>query len=162
LEARAQAGLGPARHRESREALRRAEAILARLNEGSRDSSAFSYNEAQLRFHEGSAYTHLHDSSTAWTAQRRALELVPEADYTDRTLTHLDRAICLAYDGDGATAVTYALQALINLDENQRYGIIDMRARDALRAIPAPQRSLPAAREFRDFLMIPGDSEEEK
>jgi len=39
--------------------------------------SAFGYNQAQLRFHEGNAYTHLHDTRAAWEAQERALELCP-------------------------------------------------------------------------------------
>jgi tetratricopeptide (TPR) repeat protein len=152
LEARAQASLG--RHAETQEALRRAEAILAQLDANSTSQSAFSYSEAQLRFHEGSAYTHLHDTRSAWAAQRRALELVPANDYTDRTLTRLDRAICLAHDGDGTAAVEYAVQALSGLAEDQRQGILTLRARETLRAIPAAQRALPAAREFQDLLML--------
>jgi len=105
LEARAQARLGPERRRESEEALRRAEAILLRLGAGSTSPSAFGYSEAQLRFHEGSAYTNLRDTPSAWAAQRRALELAPENDYTDRALIHLDRAICLAQDGNARTAI---------------------------------------------------------
>jgi len=152
LEARAHARLG--RHAETQEALRRAEAILAELDPDSTSQSAFSYTEAQLRFHEGSAYTHLHDTKAAWTAQRRALELVPANDYTDRTLTRLDRAICLAHDGDGTGAVQYAVQALSGLPEDQRQGIITLRAQETLKAIPARQRALPAAREFQDLLML--------
>ena len=153
LEARAQASLG--RLLETQEALRRAEAILADLDASSTVPSAFSYNEAQLRFHEGSAYTHLHDTKSAWAAQARALELVPENDYTDRTLTHLDRAVCLAHDGDSSAALTYAARALTDLTEDQRQGIIVLRAHEMLGAIPVRQRSLPAVREFQDLLMLP-------
>jgi tetratricopeptide (TPR) repeat protein len=153
LEARACARLG--RAAETQEALIRAQAILADLDHSSVDASAFGYSEAQLRFHEGSAYTHLRDTRSAWAAQTRALELAPENDYTDRTLTHLDRAICLAHDGDGTSAVTHAVRALSDLTDDQRQGIISLRAREALGAIPASQSSLPAVCEFRDLLMLP-------
>jgi hypothetical protein len=154
LEARAHARLGPQRREESESALLRAEAILLALDAASTTPSAFSYSEAQLRFHEGSAYTHLRQTPSAWAAQRRALELVPENDYTDRTLIHLDHAICLAQDGDWQGAIARAIEMLGKLAEHQRRGIIDLRARDILDAIPARQQVLPAAREFRDLLMI--------
>jgi tetratricopeptide (TPR) repeat protein len=160
LEARAQASLG--HDAETQEALRRAQAILSELEPSSIDASAFGYSEAQLRFHEGSAYTHLHDTASAWAAQSRALELAPDNDYTDRTLTYLDRAICLAHDGDGTTAVTYAAQALSDLTDDQRQGIISLRAREALEAIPPRQRTLPAVREFHDLLMLPAGAGEDE
>jgi tetratricopeptide (TPR) repeat protein len=126
LEARAHAALG--RHRETEDALRRAETILARLDTGSLAPSAFGYNEAQFRFHEGNAYTHLRDTRSAWEAQERALELVPLGDYTDRTLTQLDRANCLVYDGDASEGTSYATRSLVNLTDQQREGIITLRA----------------------------------
>jgi hypothetical protein len=104
---------------------------------------------------------HLGDTKSAWTAQRRALELVPANDYTDRTLTRLDRAICLAHDGDGTGAVEYAVQTLTGLPEDQRQGIITLRAQETLKAIPAGQRALPAAREFQDLLMLSGNLRED-
>ena len=67
--------------------------------------SAFGYNEGQLRFHQSSAYTSLHDIRPAFKAQDRALELCPPNDYTDWSMTRLDRAACLAYDGDTAAAL---------------------------------------------------------
>lgn len=161
LEARAHARLGPGRLTESQEALRRAQAILGELEATSATPSAFGYTEAQLRFHEGSTYTHLRDSPAAWAAQRRALELVPKDDYTDRTLIHLDHAVCLAHDGDGQAAITRAAEALNDLTENQRRGIITLRAHDVLAAVPAKQISLPAARDFRDLLMISSSTEPE-
>jgi tetratricopeptide (TPR) repeat protein len=160
LEARAQASLG--RHAETQDALRRAEAILSDLDANSTTPSAFGYSEAQLRFHEGSAYTHLHDTTSAWKAQSRALELVPGNDYIDRTLTHLDRAACLAHDGDSTTAAIYAAQALTDLTEDQRHGIIVLRAREIHGAIPAQQWALPVVRDFEDLLVQPaGDDSED-
>lgn len=81
FEARAQAALGRADATCS--ALQRAETCLSHLDAGSIGTSAFDYNEAQLRFHEGNAFTHLHDTSAAWQAQERALLLCPASDYMD-------------------------------------------------------------------------------
>jgi len=161
LEARAHARLGPQRRAESQSALRLAEAILIELDTALTSPSAFGYSEAQLRFHEGSTHTHLRDTAAALVAQRRALELVPESDYTDRTLIHLDRAVCLAQDGDGQAAIAGAVKALSDLTDDQRRGIITLRARDVLGAIPAKQRALPAAREFADSIVISSNEEAE-
>lgn len=67
LEARAQARLGPERRKESQEALRRAESTLLKLDARFTGTSAFSYSEAQLRFHESSAYTNLRDTPAPGT-----------------------------------------------------------------------------------------------
>lgn len=98
LEARVHAARG--RSDETRAALQQAELVLEKLDSGSVNTSAFGYNEAQLRFHEGNAFTHLHDTRSAWKAQERALEICAPDDYMDQTLTHLDRASCLLHDGD--------------------------------------------------------------
>ncbi len=158
LEARAYAALG--RHRETENALRRAETTLARLDAGSLVPSAFGYNEAQFRFHEGNAYTHLHDTRSAWQAQERALELAPLGDYTDRTLTQLDRASCLVYDGDASEGTSYATESLLNLTDQQRQGIITLRACEIAAAVPKGHQALPAARELRDLLMLPSGPKE--
>src|SRR5204862_2596882 len=98
------------RRREAVNAVRRAETAVDKLDSGGLTRTAVGYDEAQLRFHEGSALTHLHDTESAWAAQRRALELYPDSDFLDRTLVHLDRATCLANDGDVPTAMHHATQ----------------------------------------------------
>jgi len=148
LEARAHAALG--RPTETRDALIRAEWILPRLDADSLVPSAFGYNEAQLRFHESSALTHLRD---AWTAQERALQLTPEYDYTDRALTQLDRSTCLVYEGDATAAAEYATRALASLTNEQRRGIILMRAQNIVRALPPHEKTLPAVSDLRDLVM---------
>jgi len=153
LEARAHAALG--RHRETREALGRAEAILARLDAGLLVASAFGYSEAQLRFHEGNAYTHLGDVRAAWTAQGRALELCSPGDYTDRTMIQLDRARCLMHGGDPAAGMAYMLEALAALPDEQRQGLITLRAHEVLQAVPSRHRELTPVHEVRDLLMLP-------
>ncbi|HWH00617.1 MAG TPA: hypothetical protein VNV66_15145 [Pilimelia sp.] len=69
LQARAHAALG--QHRETRTALAAAETVLGRLDTASTTASAFGYNEAQLRFHEGNAYTHLGTTRAATRARTR-------------------------------------------------------------------------------------------
>lgn len=153
LEARAQAALR--REQETRAAIARAETMLSRLDDTSTGTSAFNYNEAQLRFHEGNALTHLHDTTRAWRAQRQALDLCPASDYMDRTLTLLDRADCLAHDHELDGAIVYLMDALEPLSERQRQGIIAARARTTLRTLPSRQQALPAVRELHDLLTEP-------
>jgi len=73
LEARAQAAMG--RQQETRDALARCENVLSHLDGDALIPSAFGYNEASFRFHEGNAYTHLRDVKSALKAQERAIGL---------------------------------------------------------------------------------------
>ncbi|MGH3329535.1 MAG: hypothetical protein ACRDPT_17380, partial [Streptomycetales bacterium] len=158
IEARAHAVLG--HDREPRDALERTETILGNLNVDSVIPSAFGYDEAQLRFHEGNAFTHLRDISSAWRAQELALELCPPGDYMDRALIYLGQASCLAHDGDASTAMSRAVEALSGLTSQQRDGIITVRARETIEALPVKDRSRPAVRELRDLLLLPAGEEE--
>ncbi|MEV0306565.1 hypothetical protein [Nonomuraea fuscirosea] len=152
LEARAHAAFGLVKRRETEAALRKAEDLLAALGSEEINDSAFGYNEAQLLFHRGNAYTHLGDSAAAWQAQQRALELYSEHDYLDRSLTRLDRTLCLARDGDSSGALEYATATLMPLTDDQRSGIITLRGREVLTAIPNQQRALPVVRQLRELL----------
>jgi transcriptional regulator with XRE-family HTH domain len=158
LEARAYAALGSGR--DTRTALDCAQAVLSRLDADALAPSAFGYNEAQLRFHEGSAFTHLHDTAAAWKAQEQALTLCLPGDYTDRTLTQLDRATCLTHDGDISEAMACAGQALAGLTSEQRRGIITLRAHGIVAALPRRAEQLTAARELRDLIMVATSTEE--
>jgi hypothetical protein len=153
LEARALGILG--HHHDARAALDRAEAAVGRLAADEQAPSAFGYNEAQLRFHEGNALTQLHDTRPAWQAQDRALELYPTTDVFDRTLIELDRASCLAHDGDATGAVRHAVDVLIRLPDEQRRGLILLRARQVLGSLGADARALPAARDLHELLATP-------
>jgi hypothetical protein len=136
------------RDRETRESLARAESILSQLDGDSLVPSAFGYNETQLRFHEGNAYTHLRDVKAALRAQERALELCAPGDYTDWAMTRLDRAMCLAYEGDASEALTYSTETLTSLTEPQREGIIALRGYEVLDALPEGRRELPRRGNF--------------
>lgn len=157
LEARAQAVLG--RAEETRHALRRAERLLSVLDLDVSTPSAFAYDEAQFRFHESNALTHLGDTKAAWTAQERALELVAPHDFMDRAFTRLDRAMCLATAGDASGATSYALETLAGLSDAERRGIISGRAQEIVEAVSSRQQASPSVRELRDLLILSNDTE---
>ena len=154
LEARAHAARGDVR--ETHSALGRAESLLAVLDAGSVSGSAFGYSESQFRFHEGNAYTRLRAIGLALQAQERALEVCPPGDYTDWALTRLDRASCLAYRGDAPAAVADAAETFTTLSAEQRQGIIALRGRALVHALPAKYRSAAAVHEFEELLMPAG------
>jgi transcriptional regulator with XRE-family HTH domain len=150
LEARAHAVVHD--ERRTMDALGRAEDALAHLNRDALRPSAFGYNEAQFRFHEGNAYTHLRKTAAAMSAQARAIELCAPGDYTDRSLTHLDRATCLMRDGDVGVALSAATEALRPLTPSQRAGIIATRGHELVRTVPTRVRDLPAMKDLIEIL----------
>ena len=150
LEARAQAALGRADATHS--ALHHAEQLLTQVEQPAAPS-AFGYDEAQLRFHESNALTHLGDVAGAWAAQDRALELVAADDYMDRSMTLLDRALCVLQSGDPSLAMTLSRDCLLSLDQEQRQGIIAGRAWQVLGSVPADAGQHAATVELRDLLM---------
>ncbi|GAA4471788.1 helix-turn-helix transcriptional regulator [Phytohabitans houttuyneae] len=151
LEARAHAALG--RHTDACDTLQRAQLALEHLDPDADTPSAFSYNEAQLRFHEGNAYTHLRDTASAWAAQQRALELYPDSDYLDRSLVRFDRATCLVHDGDIASAMSIAVDLLLGLAHEQRSEMIVARGHRLLAQLTPRQRQIEPARDLRELLM---------
>lgn len=150
LEARVCAAIGD--RQATTAALRRAEEHVSHLNGDALLPSAFGYNEAQLAFHAGSAYTMLRDLPAAFAAQERALVLCAPRDYTDRALTRLDRAACFVVDGDVTASAHEIAGTLLGLDDEQRRGIIDGRARKVIGGMSAKQRQLPIVRELRDLV----------
>jgi len=150
LEARAQAAFGRADATQA--ALRRTEQMLACLEQPTA-LTAFGYDEAQLRFHESNALAHLGDVAGAWSAQERALELVAADDYMDRSMTLLDRALCVLHGGDPATAMTLGRDCLLSLSHEQRRGIIAGRAWQVLESVPVTVRQHPATVELHELLM---------
>jgi len=146
LEARTWALRGEAES--TRRALARAEQLVAGLDEEEQVPSAFGYNEAQLRFHAGSAYTRLRDPERAQPEQVRALELCASGDYTDGALTRLDRADCLVFDGQIELGVHAIVSTLSGLNDSQRQGIIDLRAREIVTGLTPEKRSFRPVREL--------------
>jgi len=153
LEARAHAVRGDAK--QTHEALARAEATLGSLDHGlTIDVSAFGYNEAQLRFHQSNALTHLGDTKNALVVQDRALELTSPTDFMDGEFVRLDRAACLLRDGDHSGAAFFALESMLALSTEQRRGIISGRAQELLSPMLVDGRTSPAALDLRDLLEL--------
>jgi tetratricopeptide (TPR) repeat protein len=150
LEARASAALG--RPGRARAALQSAEDTLDRLDPEDLVASAFGYNEAQLRFHEGNTLTYLGDVKAAERAHERALQLYPAEDFLDRTLVLLDQASCLVVAGDARAGVAHATCAISDLDDQQRDGLVTRRARQLLESLSSQQAALKPALELRDLL----------
>lgn len=149
LEARAHALLG--RRDAVEQALAAAEVALGRLDAADQIGSAFGYNESQLRFHSGNAWTHLRDTGRAREEQARALELYPLGDHTDRALVHLDQAVCLATDGNPAGAAAHATATIVNLPVEHRSALIISRARELAATVPEVQER----RVLREVLALP-------
>jgi hypothetical protein len=157
LEARAYARLG--NPDAAAAAILRAETALSGLASEEIIASAFGYNEAQLRFHEGNALTYLGDTDGAWRAQDRALALYDHDDL-DRTLIHLDRSIGLSRSGDLRGAATYAADALLQLPAEQRTGIVLVRAQELLAGLStADGRTPPPVQELREILSASNHNE---
>ncbi|WP_371780507.1 hypothetical protein [Streptosporangium subroseum] len=152
LEGRAHAALGPGRAAETKAALARAAHLLESLPQEDINDSAFGYNEPQLLFHTGNAYTHLGDTAAAWRAQEKALTLYPREDFLDRALIGLDRTICLAKEGDASGALEFAAATLVPLTEDQRQGLITLRGREVLEALPPAEKAVIAARHLHELL----------
>ncbi len=153
LEARAHARLG--RREEAADALTRGRVALDRLAPGDREPSAFGYDPGQYHFHAGNAWTHLHDTERAWEEQQQALALYAPENRLDRTLIMLDRAVCVAWDGDPAVGAQIAVHAVLDLSEEHRSALIVYRARDLATTVPASARQLPEVRVLHEVLALP-------
>lgn len=153
LEARAQARLG--RRTETEEALVRAETALGRLGGEDKQPSAFGYDDAQLAFHTGNAWTSLHDTGRAWEYQQHALEMYPVENLTDRTLISLDRAACLVWDGDLAAGAQLAGDTLAGLPSEHRSALILYRARDLVAKVPERHQGVRELLRLQEVLALP-------
>jgi transcriptional regulator with XRE-family HTH domain len=154
LEARAHAVRSDVK--QTHRALGIAEETLGALDpESTSDVSALGYNEAQLRFHESNALTHLGDTKSALAVQDRALELISPVDFMDRAFVQLDRAACLFGDNDQVGAASVALDCMLELSSEQRRGIIAGRARELLAPMLSDGHASPAALDLQDLLQLP-------
>lgn len=153
LEARAYAAMS--RAGDAIQTLSVAESAFFQLDSAAVGTSAFGYDEAQLRFHESNVLTHLMQTESAWIAQQRALTLCGVDDYTDRTLTLLDRARCLVHEHDVRTAVAVATDALGPLAREQRAGIISARTQSVIEMIPTSDWRPVGVDDLRDLLVDP-------
>jgi transcriptional regulator with XRE-family HTH domain len=142
-------------------ALSHAESILSQLSGDAITPSAFGYNEASFRFHEGNAFTHLRDVKLALKAQDKALALCNRDDYNDWAMTRIDRAQCLIYDGDASGGLAYAVETMLDLSEDQRQGIITLRGHAILADLPVSEKALTGARDLKEILMLTSGEKED-
>lgn len=152
IEARAHALMGDRAGTERAIAL--AGEALERLTPDLLERSAFGYNEAQLRFHEGNAFTHLGMADRAWNAQERALQLYPQEEVLDRTLIHLDRAFALAMSNEYEAAAAHATERLLQLRPDQLTDLMVVRTRQLIALIDDKIPSL--SRDLRAMLLDSG------
>ncbi len=59
------------------------------------------------------------------------------------------------HDGDPAAAMASMLETLAALPNEQRQGLITLRAHEVLQAVPSRHWELAPVREVRDLLMLP-------
>lgn len=143
-------------------ALARAEEAFRRLGQTDRIDSALGYNEDQLRFHSGNAWTHLGDTARAGENHVRALELYPSSDRSDRAFVRLDQAQCLLIDGDPATATDLAANIILELPAAHRDALIVSRGQQLLtESVSVARGQFSEARRLREALSLPPDERDE-
>jgi predicted negative regulator of RcsB-dependent stress response len=67
-------------------------------------------------------------------------------------MTRLDRASCFAYEGDAALAAGEIAETLIGLADDQRRGIIDLRAAEVVTRMSEHDQALPIVRDLQDLI----------
>ncbi|MFF2041047.1 hypothetical protein ACFVVX_11505 [Kitasatospora sp. NPDC058170] len=153
LEARSLARLG--RADDARKAMRIAETVFARLGTDQTGDTAYGYTARQLRWHTGSMHTVLGDTRRARAALDEALTMYAPVEYLDRALIALDQATGLLHVGEVSAAAQVGVQALTELPDEHRTGILLSRAREVAAGVPAAAARLPWVRDLREAVMTP-------
>lgn len=118
-------------------------------------SSVFAWPEQRLRHVESYVHTRLGDTRRADKAQEAAFALYPVTYSGGRAQVQLHRAACLVADGHVGEGVRCATDVLDALPAGHRSDVLVLGvARDALHAVPAGARALPAVAEYRDRLAV--------
>ncbi|MFJ9612639.1 hypothetical protein [Streptomyces noursei] len=108
----------------------------------------FGYPEQKHHVHLSQALTILGETKRAYATQARALELSRSPSLMTRALISIDRASCLAHDGEPEEAARVAAQAFGELPAAYRTGLTRTRALALYRTI----RTSPGAGQLRDVL----------
>lgn len=118
-------------------------------------TSMFAWSEHRLLHVESYVCTRLGDTRSAYAAQDAAFALYPATDYhLGRAQVEMHRAACLVMDGHIGEGMRHATGVLDALPENHCSVFLQDVARDALSAVPASARTLPAVAEYRDRLAL--------
>lgn len=152
-EARALARLGQCEAAE--QALRTAQDLFEQ-NEAADTDEAFVFSEKRLLLYLSGTLTYLRQTRRADEVQLQALKLYRDVGgVLDPALVQLDRAICLAGDGEVVDAAQLAGQTLATLPEQHRTSIVYTRVREVIEAVPARFEHHRAIEELRGLLAIP-------
>jgi hypothetical protein len=138
----------------TRTAIGRAEDAYSIIEARPHEQHAYGYTVAQLHFYRSNALTETGDTKAAYLAQDVALSHYEPTAFLDPSLVRLDRAICLAKDGEIEEAARFATQSLMSLPQEHISPIVLQRARQVNAAIPSGRRGMTAVREFHEVLAI--------
>ncbi|AJC58485.1 hypothetical protein [Streptomyces sp. 769] len=132
-------------------AVSEAEHLTDRLTPQQAADTWFGYPEQKHHVHLSQALTILGETKRAYATQSRALELSRSPSLMTRALISIDRASCLAHDGEPEEAARVAAQAFGELPPAYRTGLTRTRALALYRII----RTSPGAGQLRDVLDAP-------
>lgn len=150
--ARAYSRLGPDYFENVRTSITQAEKQFGKLSVSPAGQHAYGYTAAQLHFYRSNALTEIGETKAAFDAQQSALSYYGPTAFLDPSLIRLDRAVCLAKDGDSEAAANFAVKSLESLPREHISPIIALRARELVSVIPVGQRGLPAVRALANSL----------
>jgi hypothetical protein len=125
-----------------------AEGLMDRLTAQQASNTWTGYPEQKHHVHLSQALTLLGDTRRAYATQARALELSRSPSLMTRALITIDRATCLAHDGEPGKAARLAAQAYGELPASYRTGLTKTRVMSLYRTL----RATPGADQLRDAL----------
>lgn len=120
------------------------------------DDSMFGWPEVRLRHTESFVFTALGETTTAYEAQDRALELYPVTLLRERAAMLLHRATCMVRDGDVGGGLVFAAGILDGLPDGHRTELVHAIGRQTLAAVPITEKSRPEAVELAGRLAKAG------
>ncbi len=137
---------------QAHQALAAADAFMERLDAGARADTWLTHGEQKHHVHLSHALTALGDTRRARESQQRALELSAPTSTMTRSLLTIDAATCVHHDGDTEEACQRTVAVMSGLPAAYRTGLVQRRALDLYRSIPAQHHHEAAVRELRDVL----------
>ncbi|ONK15468.1 hypothetical protein [Streptomyces sp. MP131-18] len=116
-------------------AIDEAEGLLSRLPSDQAADTWLGYPEQKHHVHLSQALTLLGETRRAYASQDRALQLSRRPSVMTRSLIALDRAACLAHNGERGEAARIAGRAYGELPAAHRQGLTRARARSVYEAV---------------------------
>ncbi|MFI2764865.1 hypothetical protein ACH5A3_39550 [Streptomyces echinatus] len=137
---------------QARQALVAADAFMERLDAGARADTWLTHGEQKHHVHLSHALTALGDTRRASESQQRALQLSAPTSTMTRSLLTIDAATCIHHAGSTQEACQRTVAVLSALPAAYRTGLVQRRALDLYRSIPAQRQRETAVRELREAL----------